>query len=634
MILIMPPESARAASGLTVRVRLTPFGTTIPFVSQCSDPAKIVGSGMMESTVQSHVRTDVDTSVSVVSAVAKDILERNALVSLSDLPLAVVPSKIRTPLKLHAFMQLLRDYEDKVIVAEIHDILSYGASIGFTGSHHSRFTPNAVSAIKHADVLRKSILKEVANGFTVGPFLNPPFSNFVVSSLGVRPKKKLNVVTGYRIIMDLSRPFGDSVNCGIDKNRYSVRYAKFDDAIALCIKAGKGALLGKMDIKSAFRLVPVRPEDWHLLGFSFDDRYFFDVVLPFGSRSSPYLFCLFSNVLHWSFSQSKKDDPLVHYMDDYLFVGPPDSPLCQVYMDDFCVLCGFTGVPLAGDKTEGPAPVIVFLGIVIDTINQTISLPAGKKDEIMAILDVWRMKKTATKFELQSLIGHLMFAAKCIPAGRAFTRRLINCLSVFNSSNQFVVSNDIYEDILWWREFLPKWNGSCSFMSPSWLYPNQTHLYTDASSKIGMAAYLNGKYFHVKWSDFSNLNSPSIELLEMLPIFAAVSVWAESFRNKRIIFHCDNLPCVQAWARLASRNAAVMSLIRQMIMIAATHNFAINILHVAGTSNEIADALSRFQKARFLNLTVGIETKPLQLPTHVRETVQHHLSLSLARSES
>ena len=39
-----------------------------------------------------------------------------------------------------------------------------------------------------------------------------------------------------------------------------------DDVVAVIRRAGKGALLGKMDIKQAYRNVPVLAKDRHLLG--------------------------------------------------------------------------------------------------------------------------------------------------------------------------------------------------------------------------------------------------------------------------------------------------------------------------------------------------------------------------------
>ena len=41
-------------------------------------------------------------------------------------------------------------------------------------------------------------------------------------------------------------------------------------------------------------------------------------------------------------------------------------------------ICSELGVPLAPEKQDGPTPVIVFLGIVIDTIKQEMRLPEDK----------------------------------------------------------------------------------------------------------------------------------------------------------------------------------------------------------------------------------------------------------------
>ena len=45
-----------------------------------------------------------------------------------------------------------------------------------------------------------------------------------------------------------------------------------------------------------------------------------------------------------------------------------------------------------------------------------------------------------------------------------------------------------------------------------------------------------------------------------------------------------------------------MSLIRKTLFVAATHGFDLRVIHVAGTDNSAADALSRFQIRRFREL--------------------------------
>ena len=45
---------------------------------------------------------------------------------------------------------------------------------------------------------------------------------------------------------------------------------------------GQGTLLGKADVKGAFRLMIISPVHFPLLGFQFDGNYYFDRCLPFG----------------------------------------------------------------------------------------------------------------------------------------------------------------------------------------------------------------------------------------------------------------------------------------------------------------------------------------------------------------
>ena len=48
--------------------------------------------------------------------------------------------------------------------------------------------------------------------------------------------------------------------------------------------------LAKVDIESAFRIIPVSPLDSPLLGFQWDGKYYMDAVLPMGCSSSCAIF--------------------------------------------------------------------------------------------------------------------------------------------------------------------------------------------------------------------------------------------------------------------------------------------------------------------------------------------------------
>ena len=51
-----------------------------------------------------------------------------------------------------------------------------------------------------------------------------------------------------------------------------------------------GVQLAKVDIKSAFRNIPVHPKDRWMLGMRWEGGLFVDTVLPFGLCSAPKIF--------------------------------------------------------------------------------------------------------------------------------------------------------------------------------------------------------------------------------------------------------------------------------------------------------------------------------------------------------
>ena len=101
------------------------------------------------------------------------------------------------------------------------------------------------------------------------------------------------------MIHHLSAPVRQSINNFIDPEAYSLVYPSIDHATAILTCLGPGTLMAKMDLKSAFRQIPVHPADWHLLGLTWRDQVYFDKVLPFGLRSSPFLFNNVGTAIEW-----------------------------------------------------------------------------------------------------------------------------------------------------------------------------------------------------------------------------------------------------------------------------------------------------------------------------------------------
>ena len=130
----------------------------------------------------------------------------------------------------------------------------FGFDIGYTGPFSATRPKNLLSAHSCPSPVSEAIYKEITHGHTSGPFAVPPLTPFHCSPLGAVPKKD----GSYRIILDLSSPRGQSVNEGISREQYSVKYSSFDDAVNMVRRLGHTAFMGKLDVKHAFRLCPVQ----------------------------------------------------------------------------------------------------------------------------------------------------------------------------------------------------------------------------------------------------------------------------------------------------------------------------------------------------------------------------------------
>lgn len=69
---------------------------------------------------------------------------------------------------------------------------------------------------------------------------------------------------------------------------------------------------------------------------------------------------------------------VVHYLDDFLLAGLSGTQECYYLVSKFTSLCDELGVPLAHDKALGPTTKLVFLGLEIDTVAETVSIPLDK----------------------------------------------------------------------------------------------------------------------------------------------------------------------------------------------------------------------------------------------------------------
>lgn len=66
---------------------------------------------------------------------------------------------------------------------------------------------------------------------------------------------------------------------------------------------------------------------------------------------SCFYFESFASFVDWVVSLESGQIVVLHYLDDFLFVGEKDSNACEDLLQCFCYFANLFGIPLAPDKT-------------------------------------------------------------------------------------------------------------------------------------------------------------------------------------------------------------------------------------------------------------------------------------------
>ena len=477
------------------------------------------------------------------------------------------------------------------------------------------------TALADPNVVSSNLAAEVSLGRVAGPFDTPPFPNFQVSPIGLVPKKNSNK---FRTIFLLSFPKSGmtSINYSISQEQFSLHYVSIDDAIEGIMRFGQGCFLAKTDIESAFRLIPVHPDHYELLGMYWEGKYYYDKVLPFGLRSAPFLFNQLSDALEWILLHKSQISFVCHILDDFLIIEPkadttPFDSACQHNLSSMLFTFQNLKIPIALGKTQGLSQVLEFMGIILDTVKMQARLPADKIAHLQGIFEQFQNRRSCTLKELQSLIGTLNFACKVVPPGRPFLQRMIALTRNVKQQHHFIKLNKgFFQDLEMWKNFVLNWNGANFFLPSLWQDSDSLVLYTDASGTRGFGGIFGTKWFQGHWQPHQLLGVPNISIAwqELFAIVVACHIWGAQLQNKRIEFKCDNEAVINMINSKRSKIPRAMDLIRHLTLLTLQYNIYVRALHIPGKRNEIADSLSRFQLQRFRHLAPQADTNPCAIP--------------------
>lgn len=483
------------------------------------------------------------------------------------------------------------------------DGLRSGVRIGRPPAVGITVSPNWPSASDLASQVSQVIETDLAHGRLYGPFNEPPFVDYIVSPLGAFLKRDSDKA---RVIHDLSFPAKGSVNAEIDPAEFSLQYSSIDDAVALCsVINPDSVVLAKLDLKDAFKHIPIHPGDWHMMGFSWPNAagvnmYYFSKVLSFGLRSAPALFDRYARCLplFWKLEGGKSG--LVRYVDDFLIVAS-DLQVCNNDLDVLVATCKKSGFTIQPSKVTPPAKVIQFLGIEINTLNSSLRISDERMLEVRALLDTWVGRITCSKRQLLKLIGKLAFVARVVRKGRAFLGRLIALSKKLRYLHfRTRLNSEARKDISWWIESLNSNNGVCLY-ARDWSGVSVHHVYTDASD-YGYGATWANEWFSISYvAGSSGLASMSINWRELHAAVKALATWGSSWAGGAVLFHVDNQATVGVLSKLYTPCVDLMELVRSWALLLEKYNIDVRVEYISTTENVLADHLSRGAINDFLN---------------------------------
>ena len=428
-----------------------------------------------------------------------------------------------------------------------------------------------------------------------------------IHSMGAIPKKDGTL----RQITDCKRPLGVSINNFMDTTCDSFSYKSVDHITSML---NPNDHLAVIDLAAAYRSVNIYPGDTVYHAFRWDlgegQQVYFDRALSFGLRSAPFLFTQIGDYVAGCMNR-RGILRVSNYIDDFVVIGDSYHE-CAENQSILISVVRSLGFNIKWSKVTSPSQETVCLGLLINSVDMSVSLPQAKLDCLYELIHQFDNKKSASKVELQRLAGILAHCATVVRGGRTFSRRIINLVNSLKDQNDTTrLTAQFRADMLWWKSFASLFNGKAKILRPS--CPS-AYIYCDSSSK-GFGAYLEGDWLYGVWKlsdipdlpmypdhflpppEFDDLHT-NINIQELWPVLMAVIRWGPVLRDTTLCIRSDNTQVCHMLRTGRTKNVTGMSLLRELFWLCFVYNVHIRCVYIRSEDNVMADYISRLAYKR------------------------------------
>ena len=296
----------------------------------------------------------------------------------------------------------------------------------------------------------------------------------------------------------------------------------------------------------------------------------------------------------------KRNIQLVVFLDDFLIVAKDFNECIHGYKM-LITLLRELGFSISWKKVCDPTTKLTFLGVCIDTVAGTLSLGQTKVDDLCDQIKLFCARRRASRRQLESLAGKLVWASHVIPWSRLHLRTLFDLISTLKRASHKCKLDSVRNDLQWWLKWLVIGNNTHLI----WDTRHVTHVYTDSSNDAG-GAFCQGDWVYTNWSaDIPPISAHHINIKELAAVYAAAYRWAPLWTNRRVVVRTDSEVVMAIINKGTSTNSVCTTILKEMCFLSLQYNFSLFAVHIAGHENIIADSISRFNTHGFIKTFIS-----------------------------
>ena len=418
----------------------------------------------------------------------------------------------------------------------------------------------------------------------------------VLSPLGVVEGKKR------RLVMDLRYL----------NQHLVVPKIKFESYNDVASQIRPGDWLTKVDLKKGYLHVPMNAKYQRYLGFHFGGRNYVFQAMPFGLSSAPAAFTKLLRPVAQLLRQ--KGLRLVIYLDDILLMSDNYDQAVQ----DVTLLTetlSSLGWCVNFDKCQlTPVQSLEFLGLVLSTNKlkngmASVCVPNSKMQAIrrdaQRLLRNFDQRHRVPVRHLARWVGCATATARAVAPAGAYLRHCHGLVAAASASGGWnsltLLTPQVAEELRWWASTMRQsspWHGR-AVLAPKNAVTAQWTVTTDASAwGYGgtLSSFGDDKTLHCMqgaWPPAWRAHAWSSNLRETLAVFLVLKAFQAQVAGSTTLVRSDNMTAVATVRRLVGGSHELNTLAKQLALFSSENKTFLWSTHIAGKSNNMADALSR-----------------------------------------